>query len=240
MLAKANGSGVCATSDPRMLKVGFELGDLGADAGELVCRGFTGEFQFPHRNRTKRRSRAVGPYGIERVGLDRHQYGAGCRRCLGKPVGMVRGVQPWVIAKARARRQVRLQPFLRRIVDQMLDGEDVGVDLVAHLQHIASVDEDHGAIGEHDRGSGRTGETGQPCQPRVGRRHVFALMPVGARHDEAIEPAPLQLGAQRRYPGRAGGALGRILECLEASFEHGWQSIEHSRERQPAGTRRLP
>ena len=46
--------------------------------------------------------------------------------------------------------------------------------------------------------AGRAGEAGEPGEPLVAGRHVFVLVAVGARHDEAVEAAPLEFGAQRR------------------------------------------
>ena len=66
-------------------------------------------------------------------------------------------------------------------------GEDVEIDLVAHLQRVAAVDEDDGAVGKDDRHAGRAGEAGQPVQPLGAGGDIFALMLVGARHDEAVE-----------------------------------------------------
>ena len=58
-------------------------------------------------------------------------------------------------------------------------------------------------------------------------------MAVGARDDEAVEPAALQFGAQRGQPGRAGVAFVCVLERLEAGFEHRgnlWgASVRHNR-----------
>ena len=97
----------------------------------------------------------------------------------------------------------------------MLDSEDRAVDFLAHLHLIAAVDENHRAVGEHDRRAGRAGEAGEPGEPLVGRRHVFVLEPVGARHDEAVEAALGKFSAQGRHARRAFGALAAILERLE-------------------------
>ena len=117
----------------------------------------------------------------------------------------------------------------------MLDAEQRGIDLVAHLQHVAAIDENDGARGEHDRGTGRTGEAGEPGEPLLGRRHILVLMAVGARNDETVEAAALQLGAQRREPFRARRAFAVILERLQAGLEHGAQSIERPGDGQLAG-----
>jgi hypothetical protein len=52
-------------------------------------------------------------------------------------------------------------------------------------------------------------------------RHVFILMAVGARHDEAGQAAPCEFRAQCRNARSAGPALGSILERLEVGLEHG-------------------
>ena len=106
----------------------------------------------------------------------------------------------------------------------MLDSEDRAVDFLAHLHLIAAVDENHRAVGKHDRGAGRAGEAGEPGEPLVGRRHVFVLEPVGARHDEAVEAALGKFCPQSRHARRAFGALAAILERLELGFEHDGQS----------------
>ncbi len=85
----------------------------------------------------------------------------------------------------------------------------------------------HGAVGQHDGDAGRAGEAGEPGQPLGAGRHIFVLVAVGARHDEAVEAAPLQLRAQRREPRRAVAALAAILERLEMRLEHGGQSMQH-------------
>jgi hypothetical protein len=54
---------------------------------------------------------------------------------------------------------------------------------------------------------------------------VLVLLPVGARDDESIEPALLQLGAQRCDTRSALGARARILKGLEASFKHGVSAL---------------
>ena len=102
----------------------------------------------------------------------------------------------------------------------MLDREQRRVDLIAHLQHVAAVDEDHGAVGQHDRGAGRAGEAGEPGEPFLGGRHIFVLMAVGARHDEAVEAAALQFGAQRGKPAGARRPFAGVIERLQARFEH--------------------
>ena len=116
-------------------------------------------------------------------------------------------------------------PGRRRALDQMLDRENSAVDFLGDLHLVATVDEDRGAVGEHDGDSGRAGEPGEPGEPLGAGRHVFVLVAVGARHDEAVEPAPRQFGPQRRQPRRAGAALAAILEGLKMRLEHAGQSM---------------
>ncbi len=111
----------------------------------------------------------------------------------------------------------------------MLDREQRHVDLVAHLQQIAAVDEDDGAVGQYDGGAGRAREAGEPDEPFLGRRHIFVLMAVGARHDEAVEAAALQLGAQRRKTAGARRPFAGIIERLQARLEHRGNLLSASR-----------
>src|SRR5262249_29471247 len=83
--------------------------------------------------------------------------------------------------------------------------EDRRRALLPDLERVAPVHEDRRPVGE-DRGqSRRPREPGQPGQPLGVRRNVLALVLVGAWHQEAGEPVPLQLGAERLH---AGGNVG--------------------------------
>ena len=64
------------------------------------------------------------------------------------------------------------------------------------LHGVAAVDEQRRALGQHDRGAGRAGEAGEPGEALLARRQVFVLLAIGARHDETVEAAPLEFGAQ--------------------------------------------
>ena len=102
----------------------------------------------------------------------------------------------------------------------MFDGEGRRVHFIARLHRVAAVDEQDGAIGQHDGDAGRAGEAGQPGEPLGAGRHIFVLVAVGARHDKTVEAAPLQLCPQRREPRRAVAARAAILERLEMRLEH--------------------
>ena len=154
------------------------------------------------RDRAQWRGGAVGPDRVDQVGLDRDQRGARRGAGLGQSFGAFDGVQPRVVAKAVGAREIGLQPPVRRLLDQMLDGEQRGIDLLAHLQRVAAVDEQHRALHQHDRGAGRPGKAGEPGEALLGRRHVFVLMAVGARNDEArrVRAAPVRCATPRRAP----------------------------------------
>ena len=83
----------------------------------------------------------------------------------------------------------------------------LAVDLVAHLQRVAPVDEDRRLLGQHHRRARRALEAGQPGEPLRVAADIFAHMLVGQRHDEAVEPVGLQLLAQRGEAGFIGGHM---------------------------------
>ena len=84
----------------------------------------------------------------------------------------------------------------------MLEAEDLGVDLLACLDRITPVDEECRLVLKDRDHTGRAGEAAYPRQAIGLRRHVLALMFVGARNEETLEPARFQLGAQGRHTGR--------------------------------------
>src|SRR5438093_7448779 len=104
----------------------------------------------------------------------------------------------------------------------MLDGKDRAVDLFARLQRIAAVDEQRRATFQHDGNARGAGKSGEPFEPLLRCRHIFVLLPVGARQHEAVEPAPRKLGPQSGQP-RGDLRAGRFVyvEGLELCFEHG-------------------
>ena len=77
------------------------------------------------------------------------------------------------------------------------------------LQRVAAVDEQHRPLHQHDGGAGGAGKAGEPGEPLLARRHIFVLVAVGARNDQAGQAAPRQFGAQR---GNARPAR-RALAC---------------------------
>ena len=214
-------------------RVGLELGDLGADAGKLRGRILAGKARIVRRHRAERRGRAIGPDRVDRIGLGRHQRRVGGGASLGKPLGGFDRVQPGIVAEVRAGREIGFEPRLRRCVDQVLDREGVGIDLIAYLQRIAAVDEDRRAVGKHDRHPGRAVEAGEPGEALLRWREIFALEPVGTRHDETGESATRELAAQRGDARYARRCRRGVFEGLKMGLEHGRQSMGGGQGGQP-------
>ncbi|MCY1173611.1 hypothetical protein D9M73_137770 [compost metagenome] len=77
--------------------------------------------------------------------------------------------------------------------------------LLAHLQRIAAIGEDRGAVGQHHRAAGRALKAGQPGQALGIGPDIFGHIFIGQRHDEAIEPVFCQLGAEGDETGSISG-----------------------------------
>ena len=152
------------------------------------------------------RSRHTESTGLESTGT---KLAAGALAGAGEAVMAVDRHQPGIEAELAALGQVLGDPRLGRFLGDLVRHEGVGIDLGAHRQCVAAVDEDRRAIGQHDGKAGRAAEAGEPREPLRAPRHVLALMLVGARHDEAVEAALPELGAQR---GQARHRRGRGAE----------------------------
>ncbi len=200
-------------------RVGLELLDLGAHALELVGGRFAGKLQVMRHHRAVGRRRAVAP---DRIDRDWARSRPGWRRRWRTPWRGARRPRRCAArrhSRASGPREVRLDPRARRLVDEVLDGKQRAVDLVARLGGVAAVDEQRGAVGEDDRGAGRSGEAGEPGEALLAGGQIFVLKAVGMGHDEAVEPAPRQLRAQRRDARRRLRRFRRIVEGLELRLE---------------------
>ena len=96
------------------------------------------------------------------------------------------------------------EPFGEAVLRHRLVLVEPAVDLVAHLQRVAAVDEHRRLVREHHRGPGRAAEPGQPGQPLGIAADVFAEVLVGDRDHEPVEPLPRQFLAQGVEPGFVG------------------------------------
>ena len=98
--------------------------------------------------------------------------------------------------------------------------EQLGVDLVAHLQDVAPIDEDRRLVLQNHGEARRARKTGQPGEPLVAFGDIFVLVLVGARRKKSVEVLPRESRAQRLEAGAAGPAFVRVGEGLGVCFEH--------------------
>ncbi len=152
---------------------------------------------------------AVCPDGIDRIARHRDQLGLLVRQRLRRCRNPLLAVQPGIVADLRARCGMLAEPFGDAGLRHALIAIEPTIDLIAHLQRIASIDEHRGpriqtGVGQHHRRPRRTAEAGQPGETLGIAADIFAHMLVGDRHDEAVEAARLQFLAQRIEPGLMG------------------------------------
>ena len=176
-----------------------------------------GEFRRVRDRRRDRRRRLIDPHRIDRVVVDRGEPAA----CLGagrlQPRRAVRRVQPGVVAERAIDREVGGNPVVRRLLRQVPGRESRRIDLVFDLEGVTPVDEDRRLVREHHREPGRAVEAGQPGEALRSWRDELALVLVGQRHHEAVEPQAPQLRAQRIEPFRRRRAAAEIVigRCAE-------------------------
>ena len=148
---------------------------------------------------------AVGPDRVDRVGVDRDQCRTLLRQRGARRLHPGACVQPGVIADPAAAGGMDAQPIGDRGLRHAFIGPMRPVHLLAHLQCVAAVGEDRRLFRQHHRAARRPLKPRQPGKPlRIGA-DIFAHMFVGQRHDEAVEPVPHQLRAQRLQPVFIGG-----------------------------------
>ena len=160
-----------------------------------------GEFRRVRHRGRDRRCRLVGPNRIDRVVVDRGEPPARLGAGLFQPRHAVQGVQPRVVAEGSAG-EVGGDPAAGWLLGQVKRREAPGIDLVLDLEGVAPVDEDRRLVREHHGEPGRAGEPRQPGESLRPRRDELALVLVGQRYDEAVQPAAAQLFAQGIEPFR--------------------------------------
>ena len=199
--------------DDRVLLVG---GELLLQLGQLVGGRDAGELQGLDDDCAGGRWRALrAPGCVDGVARYRLQPNALVGQRLLQPLDLCQRVQPGIEADDGALAAMLHEPVRRLLIRHQQDLETAEVGLLAHLQGVAAVDEKGRRPGANDRGAGRAGEAGQPGQPLGGRRHVLALVLVGAGHEEGVELQALQRGPEQRYArGDEGCSLGAV-EVLE-------------------------
>ncbi len=139
-------------------------------------------------------------------------------RILSSVSRAVSGVQPGIVAE--------LAPLLRcsrtiapAVFPPEFDGENLAVDLTRPARCSGRRRTPRPCRPARQRPGG-TGEAGQPGQPLLARRQIFVLLPVGARHDEAVRPRRVRR-ARRRHGRFARGR--RLVECLKRAST--WLSL---------------
>ena len=96
-------------------------------------------------------------------------------------------MHPGVITYFRAALGVGREPARGRHIGDVLRRKQLGVDLAAHLNDVASIDEDRRFFHQDDGESGRACEARKPGEALGGGRDIFVLVLVGARNEKAIE-----------------------------------------------------
>ncbi len=179
----------------------------GEPFGHLAALGFArlaGELGRMDQRRGSGRCGAVSPDGVDRIGFDRDHARAlvGQRLHAGIDPGLA--VQPRVEPDLRTGRGVFGQPGRDRLGRNRAVFEQPRIDLIAHLDRVAAIDEDRCAIGQDNGRAGRTAEPGQPGQPLGIAADIFAHVLVGDRDNEAIQAAGFQFLAQGFQSGFVG------------------------------------
>ena len=195
-------------------RIGLGIGDRSGQLGELVARRLAGEALRMDDGAAGRRRGTVIPDPVDRIDGQSDEFAAHRFQRGAQAFRLARRVQPGIEADTLAG-GFSLQEIGQRGLGRGDRFEDVEIDLLAHLQRIAAVDENRRAARQHHRDAGRAGKAGQPFQPRRRGRDVFALMLVGARHDEAVDAVGAQSVPQAGDPGRALGKVGDLVEALE-------------------------
>src|SRR5262249_3435536 len=190
-MAKARGSGVWATSAPRMLNA--QARACGSDTTSASARSFATSARMraslsSAASPAKRTSCTVtAPSGGAgrsaqmasiKSGSTATSVAPAAAQALPNPPRPLDRRQRGVEAEPTANREILLDPPIRRRVHQVLDREQRDIHLLACLQRVASVDEQQRALHQHDGDAGRAGKAGQPGESLLGRGHVFVLMAV--------------------------------------------------------------
>jgi hypothetical protein len=146
----------------------------------------------------------IVPHGVERVAFHRHQLGAlGGQRLAGGGNPRL-GVQPRVIGDARAFAHLLGCPSAGAGGGHIVILIQPPIDLIAHLQRVAAIDEDRRLLPQHHRAARRAAKAGQPFQTLGIGADIFAHMLVADGDDEAVIAFAGKLRAQRRKAGFMG------------------------------------
>ena len=217
---------------------GAVLGERPADARAFVGGALAGEIVGLGKDRCQRRRWPARPHRVERIFLHRAQDGAGALDASAQPLDFLRRVKPRVVTDRGTVRGRGCEPIRRRLVDQVTDFVGLHVDLSSGLQRVAPVDKHRCPVLKDHRHAGRAGKAGQPRQALTAHRHVFALMLVGARHDEPGQAVGRQPAAQQLQP-LATRQPGKILGLNAVMMRRGERRLAGLKRGGQFGRRRL-
>ncbi len=143
----------------------------------------------------------VLPHCVDRIAVDRDQFGAALLQRLAHRLAPAARVQPRIEADARALLGILGQPLGHRILGHGPVFVEPAIDLVAYLQRVAAIDEDRCLLLQHCHAAGGAAEAGQPGQPLGIGADIFGQVLVAQRNNEAVEFAARKFLAQG---GKAG------------------------------------
>lgn len=185
----------------------------------------TGILDGMRNDRRHRRGGAVSPRPVHRVLGNSDQFHAGaCGRGL-DPVQRGGRMETGVIADPFAVPAIRLDPSGEALVHQVGIFEDVAVDLVSHLQRVATVDEDSGPVLHHDGGACRTGKARRPEQALIAVGQVLVVVLVFVRDQEAVKAELGEGGADLRNVVAAVLRAALHVEGLGNHLGHGAEGM---------------
>ena len=167
----------------------------------LVRMAFARKFQRIGGEPGIRRRRAIRPKRIHDIG---HSFQGDrlWRQLFAQSRDLLHGMQPWIKTHHTAPRHLFDQP-LRQLDLGPMDRREHPRHLCADLHPVPPVDEHARDLRQHDTKPRRPGKPGQPGQSGVAGGDIFALMRIGAGHDEPVQPGAVQDQAQGGQAGRA-------------------------------------
>ena len=98
--------------------------------------------------------RLFGPHPVDWIAFDCNEFSALGGQCLGRAFHPAFGVDPRVIANARACWGVALQPVSNARLRHAHILPMFAIDLFAYLKRVATIGEDRGLFGQYDRRPG--------------------------------------------------------------------------------------
>ena len=219
--ANASATGLCATSEPRMLNSQqIESGNVSTTASwpsffRSACRSlslssaglpayFTGcgtTAPCGGAGRLRPHTRSTG-FLDERLELDGLAF-----QLLHQLVHGDRRMQPRIEADDSTGLERRAEPVRQLGARHLQDFKDARVHLLGRLQDVAAVDEQRGRLARDHRQSGRAREPREPGEPLPAWRDVFVHVLVGMRHQHRIETGARHQSRNRATRSAASCAL---------------------------------